>query len=100
MLTVNRKKIFEHIQKKYQKSESIEGELEKVFKHIKYHFPKTKSPIVFTVIAEMDYDNKVIYADSLVIISLEMYLGKDHKFYEFPAYIKQNFEQRQIQIAA
>jgi gliding motility-associated lipoprotein GldB len=90
------RELFAEVQKKYQKSESIEGELEKVFKHIKYHFPKTKSPKVFTVIAEMDYDNKVIYADSLVIISLEMYLGKDHKFYEFPAYIKQNFEQRQM----
>ena len=44
----------------------------------------------------MDYNNKVIYADSLVIISLEMYLGKDHKFYQFPNYIKQNFEQNQI----
>ena len=90
------RELFAEVQKKYKKSESIEVELEKVFKHIKYHFPKTKSPKVYTVIAEMDYDNKVIYADSLVIISLEMYLGKDHKFYEFPAYIRQNFEQRQM----
>lgn len=90
------RELFAEVQKKYKKSESIEAELEKVFKHIKFHFPKTKSPKVYTVIAEMDYDNKVIYADSLVIISLEMYLGKDHKFYEFPAYIRQNFEQRQM----
>jgi hypothetical protein len=34
--------------------------------------------------------------DSLVIISLEMYLGKEHKFYQFPKYIKQNFEENQI----
>jgi hypothetical protein len=44
----------------------------------------------------MDYNNKVIYTDSLVIISLEMYLGKEHKFYQFPKYIKQNFEENQI----
>jgi hypothetical protein len=44
------------------------------------------------VISEMDYNNKVIYADSLVIISLEMYLGKEHKFYQFPNYIKQNWK--------
>jgi hypothetical protein len=42
----------------------------------------------------MDYNNKVIYADSLLLF-LEMYLGKEHKFYQF-RYIKQNFEQRQI----
>jgi hypothetical protein len=50
------------------------------------------------VISEMDYNNKVIYADSLVIISLEMYLGKEHKFYQFPNYIKQNFEENQIML--
>jgi hypothetical protein len=44
----------------------------------------------------MDYTNKVIYADSLVIISLELYLGKEHKFYQFPSYLKQNFVQKQI----
>ena len=44
----------------------------------------------------MDYNNKAIYADSLVIVSLELYLGKGHKFYQFPNYLKQNFEERQI----
>ena len=44
----------------------------------------------------MDYQNKVIYANNMLVISLELYLGKDHRFYEFPQYIKQNFEQNQI----
>ena len=44
----------------------------------------------------MDYNAKAIYADSLVIVALELYLGKDHKFYEFPNYLKQNFEEKQI----
>ena len=44
----------------------------------------------------MDYNTKTIYADSLVIVSLELYLGKNHKFYQFPEYIKQNFEPTQI----
>jgi uncharacterized protein YjaZ len=44
----------------------------------------------------MDYTSKAIYADSLVIVSLELYLGKEHKFYQFPNYLKQNFEERQI----
>jgi hypothetical protein len=44
----------------------------------------------------MDYDTKAIYADSLLIVSLELYLGKNHKFYQFPNYLKENFEERQI----
>jgi hypothetical protein len=45
----------------------------------------------------MDYLNKAIYANDKLVIALELYLGKDHRFYsEFPAYLRQNFEQRQM----
>ena len=90
------RELYTEVQKKYSNFEPVQKELETLFKHIKYYFPKTKTPKVITVISEMDYNNKVIYADSLVIISLELYLGKDHKFYQFPNYLKQNFEQKQI----
>ena len=90
------RELYTEVQKKYSNFEPVQKELETLFKHIKYYFPQTKTPKVITIISEMDYNNKVIYADSLVIISLELYLGKDHKFYQFPNYLKQNFEQKQI----
>ena len=90
------RELYTEVQKKYSNFEPVKEDIETLFKHIKYYFPKTKTPKVITVISEMDYNNKVIYADSLVIISLELYLGKDHKFYQFPNYLKQNFEQKQI----
>jgi gliding motility-associated lipoprotein GldB len=90
------RELYTEVQKKYSNFEPIHKELETLFKHIKYYFPQTVTPKVITIISEMDYTNKVIYADSLVIISLELYLGQNHKFYEFPNYLKQNFEQKQI----
>ena len=90
------RELYNEVQKKYSNFEPVKNELETLFKRIKYNFPKTKTPKVITVISEMDYNNKVIYADSLVIISLELYLGKEHKFYQFPSYLKQNFVQKQI----
>ncbi|MFV8378469.1 gliding motility lipoprotein GldB [Flavobacterium sp. LB3R33] len=90
------RELYTEVQKKYGDFEPVKLELETLFKHIKYYFPKTKTPKVITVISEMDYKNKAIYADSLVVISLELYLGKNHKFYQFPNYLKQNFEERQI----
>ena len=90
------RELYTEVQKKYSDFEPVKVELELLFKHIKYYFPKTKTPKVITVISEMDYKNKAIYADSLVVISLELYLGKNHKFYQFPNYLKQNFEERQI----
>lgn len=90
------RELYGEVQKKYSDIKPVQLELVTLFKHIKHYFPNTKTPKLITVIAEMDYNNKAIYADSLVIIALELYLGKGHKFYEFPKYIKQNFEQRQM----
>lgn len=91
------RELYQEVEKKYQNFGSEQSEIEDLFKHIKYYFPTIKTPEVYTVIAEMDQNNKAIYANDKLIIALELYLGKEHKFYdEFPAYLKQNFEQRQI----
>lgn len=90
------REVYTEVQKKYSNIESVQNDLETLYKHMKYYFPETKQPKLITLISDMDYNNKAIYADSLVIVSLELYLGKDHKFYQFPKYIKENFEQSQI----
>ncbi|MEL1242185.1 gliding motility lipoprotein GldB [Flavobacterium flavipallidum] len=91
------RELYAEVQKKFSDFNPYKAELVDVLKRIKYNFPKVQIPKkVYTVISEMDYTNKVIYADSLMIVSLEMYLGKEHKFYQFPNYIKQNFEPRQL----
>ena len=90
------REVYTEVEKKYPSSEGIQNSVEALVQHMKYYFPKTKTPKVITLISDMDYNNKAIYADSLIIISLELYLGKDHKFYTFPKYLKQNFEERQM----
>ncbi|SCY71150.1 gliding motility-associated lipoprotein GldB [Flavobacterium caeni] len=90
------RELYQEVQKKFGNFEKETEGIDALFKHIKYYFPATKVPKVVTVIAEMDYQNKVIYADSVMIVSLELYLGKDHRFYQFPDYLKQNFEPEQI----
>jgi gliding motility-associated lipoprotein GldB len=90
------REVYTEVQKKYSNFEPVRKEFNELFQHVKYYFPKTKIPKVITVIGEMDYNAKSIYADSLVVVALELYLGKNHKFYEFPNYLKENFEERQI----
>lgn len=88
--------LYNEVQKKYPNFYKQTTEIENLFKHIKYYFPETITPKVFTVIAEMDYNSKAIYANDKLIIALELYLGTNHKFYQFPEYLKQNFEERQM----
>ena len=90
------RELYTEVEKVYSNFDGKTAEIEDLFKHIKYYFPETKTPKVYTIISEMDYHNKVIYTKEMLIISLELYLGSQHRFYEFPAYIKQNFEPNQM----
>ena len=90
------RELYNEVQKKYPDFDKQTTEIEDLFKHIKYYFPETITPKVYTVIAEMDYNSKSIYTNDKLIIALELYLGANHKFYQFPEYIKQNFEERQM----
>ena len=90
------KELYQEVEKKYANFDKQSVEIENLFKHIKFYFPDTVTPKVYTVIAEMDYNSKTIYVKDKLVIALELYLGKDHKFYEFPKYLKQNFEERQM----
>jgi gliding motility-associated lipoprotein GldB len=98
MENVQWKELYKEVQKKYGDFKTEKQQIDAVFKHAKFYFPKTRLPEVITVISEMDYNNKVIYTGDYLLIALELYLGKDHEFYksEFPAYIRQNFEASQI----
>lgn len=58
-----------------------EADLELLFKHIVYYFPRVTVPKVVTVISDVDYRNRVILADTLLLLGLDNYLGPDHRFY-------------------
>ncbi|WP_026704030.1 gliding motility lipoprotein GldB [Flavobacterium soli] len=92
------RELYAEVQKTFGDFGSEKTAIEDVFRHAKYYFPETQTPEVITVIGEMDYNNKVIYTGNLLLISMELYLGKDHEYYqsEFPAYLRQNFQKQQL----
>ena len=91
------RELYSEVQKKFKNFDKETASIEELVKHIKYYFPKSNAtPKVITIIGDMDNDMKSVYTDSLLIVSLELYMGKDHKFYDYPAYIKKNFEPEQI----
>ncbi len=91
------RELYVEVEKKYKNFNAKQAEIEELFKHIKYYFPTIQTPEIYTAISEMDYNNKTIYVNDKLIIALELFIGKDHRFYsEFPEYIRQNFEERQM----
>ncbi len=90
------RELYQEVEKKYSDFSKQTSEIEDLFQHIKYYFPTATLPKVYTVIGDMDYNSKSIYANDKLVIALELYLGKDHKFYDKAKYIRQNFEERQM----
>ena len=74
------KELYQEVQMKYPKLGKIETDMEKLFAHVQYYFPKYKTPRVITLINEVDTDGRVFYVDTLALVSLDCYLGKDHRF--------------------
>jgi gliding motility-associated lipoprotein GldB len=85
------------VDKKFPDTKKLENDFTELYQHIKYYYPQAPQPKVVTLISEMDYQSRAIYTDSLALVSLDLYLGKDHKFYvDFPQYIRQDFEPSQL----
>ena len=85
--------LLENVEDKFPSMEPLEESLGYLFKHLKYYFPKTKTPRVIGVINNVDYQSKTIYTDSLLLISLDTYLGTNHHLYEgIPQYIRQEMD--------
>lgn len=92
------RELYDEVQKTFPDLKQEKEDIVKVLQLIKYHFPKSKTPKkMITLITEMDYENSVLYTDSLLLVSLDLFLGNKHRFYDgFHEYQRQNFEKHQI----
>lgn len=92
--------LFEKTQHVFGDFEIEKTEISDLFKHIKYYHPTFIEPQIITLITNLDYQNKVMFANEYLFISLDMFLGKDDEVYKgFPIYLAQNFEKSQITVA-
>ena len=92
--------LFAESQKVYDDFTNETEQLKSLFKYIKYYYPNFNEPKVITILSNVDYNNKVVLADSLLFISLDIFLGKDNEIYqEFPNYIKQNYTKEHLIVA-
>tara|TARA_B100000963_G_scaffold326201_1_gene313065 strand:+ start:11486 stop:12433 length:948 start_codon:yes stop_codon:yes gene_type:complete len=71
----------------------LEKETESIYKHLIYNFPSIKIPKFLTLINNVDYQSKIIFADSIILISLDTFLGSTNKIYDgIPDYIKNDMD--------
>ncbi len=73
-------------------------EITMLLKHIVYYFPSYTIPTVVTLTTEVDYENRIILTDSLLLIGLDNYLGQDHRFYKgIDRYISKGLDKQYLE---
>ncbi len=87
----------DEVQAIFPSEEKLEDVLHPLFQHIKYYIPQFEVPTVVTTTSDVDYQNKVIVADTLLVLGLDTYLGSEHPFYvDINRYIAKNLKEEQL----
>lgn len=85
------------VQEVYSDISLLEEKLSHLFKHILFYFPRVKVPHVVSLTNNVDYQIKTVYSDSLLLISLDTFLGEQHPLYDgIPNYIRKELDQKFI----
>ena len=85
------------VHKTFPNFENETEDIKSLFQHLKYYDKTFSVPRVITLSNFVDYRNKTIVTDTIDLIALDNYLGKDHEFYaDIPKYIAQDMNPSQI----
>jgi gliding motility-associated lipoprotein GldB len=89
--------LFNEVDKTFSDFNKTELEIESLLNHLKYYFPEFTTPRIITTTNDVDYRNKIIVTDTIVVMALDSYLGSDHEFYSgIPKYVSANLKKEQL----
>lgn len=87
--------VYDTVSVRFSDFTQFEEDLTRAFKHWRYYFPKKSIPDIYTVVKGIDLRYKTAtYTGGLLAISLDMYLGRDFRYYpsQYPDYRIREFE--------
>ncbi len=95
------KQLYKQVEKVYPNCEDLEKGLTEGFGLLKYYYPSAVIPIVYGIVSGLYYEMPIIYQDTVLVIGLDMYLGKDYKLYKqlgavVPQYVYRRFSKEYI----
>lgn len=89
--------IFNEVENIFGDSKFLNKKLSDFFSKKKSVYEKFELPKIISVITDVDYNNRVILADSILIVGLDNYLGADHYFYDgLPTFIREDLKKQNI----
>jgi len=87
--------LLDDVLEKYPDLTWLEYALGESFARYNRFFNRDIIPTIFTYVSHLDYDNRVIFLDTILLIAIDMYLGADNQHYNalpLPMYMRQRLE--------
>jgi hypothetical protein len=78
-------RLYTDIVKVFGDYSGMDGKMEKILKHLYYYYPSHSLESVQTYISNLDYGFPIVYADSVVFIASDLFLGGTHPAYRHMA---------------
>ncbi|APY09679.1 gliding motility lipoprotein GldB [Winogradskyella sp. J14-2] len=89
--------LLKEVKKAYPDFGDIKKQIKGLFQHLQFYDKTFSVPRVITLTNDVDYRNKTIVTDSLLLVALDNFLGEDHEFYQnIPRYLVKNMQKNQI----
>lgn len=89
--------LLQEVTRVYKDFKDVDKDFERLFQHLKYYDIAFSAPRIVTLTNDVDYRNKTIVTDSLLLVALDNFLGENHEFYQnIPRYLAKNMRKEQI----
>ena len=75
------REIWEDVAEIWPSTDLLRNQLNQAFRYFRYHFPEKNTPEVYTYVSGLDFEHPVFYQDNIVVIALDMFLGRDYDNY-------------------
>ncbi|HEV7622141.1 MAG TPA: hypothetical protein VGO09_10420 [Flavisolibacter sp.] len=100
----NIKPLYNSVQEKFDNLSPYQKDLEQNLRYVKYYFPSFKTPQVLTTVESLNPENAqeiygALYFRDTLVISLQMFMGKDFSAYDptqYFDYLRRRFEPQYI----
>lgn len=88
------REVFNDLMEVWPNVSPLEKQLNEALRYFHYHFPEIQIPEIFTYLSGIDFEYPVIFQDNVVVIALDMFLGRDYANYDrvgIPAFKRVKF---------
>jgi hypothetical protein len=92
--------LFQSVEQQHKDLDGVKDDLQKNLRYVKHYFPAFDIPAVLTSVESLNPENPdeifgTTYFQDTLVISLQMFLGKDYPAYDptrYPDYLRRRFE--------